>query len=899
MLKLFNTGVSGIKAHQTWLDVLGNNVANVNTYGFKKDRVVFADVLYDNMRHGQAPQGGRGGLNPGQIGNGVKVSSIDHLMNQGNLKETGRTLDLAVNGKGYFILNDGKSEQEYYTRAGNFALDLDGTMVSGSNGYKLLGWQTHIDKVTGDYSVDTSELITSVHIEKEMVLPAVATRNINLKGNLNANNPKAIDDIMIESNGYVSTAPVTSSPATFINTEGSFGSVNTAGFDSYVDSGAVVIVNNAKFVVGDYCSPQQLMDAINNSAAADVTIQYDDTTDRFIVASDTKGKTIKLAQSSVSNYTLMNGAIVSYNDGGYFLNEASLRPDSGISTQDHVKIKFTHLLDPWNQDLFQQEEANYYRWEVIEKLTGKGILTEKTSGSAVALSASAGPGASGSIRINKETFQIADYTTVEDLMTAINASTDAGVTMTYDSSSQRYTIKTDERGAGLTIYQTTGAGETNGFFERIGINTGLISTPTRGIMKLNSLGQVIDNFVDTEYDKVTDYLNCDDNDGRGNDNNIFDSPNEIPVARAGDTTNDDWYYTTFQNGHGKDYMRVDLGGRSVDMFIPNGYYGPEAIEFTPNKDYLANTGPYTSQSLGNLNPLVGNYSAPIFTSPNDASVAAVLKNSADYQYRTAIEYKVSEVVYDSEGIAYTLPFNFEQLDTKKWGWYVRNPIEPNLIAAYGIAYFDADGNYDKNNSKVFGSPSDPMMQPVIEGKVDTANGFEGIYFDPPSTPYPTDNGGSPSHEHGPNALKIRINFDNLFEFASAENDTTIYYQDGRAMGILNDIEVADNGMIMGQFSNGYAVGLAQIPLACFGNEEGLKKIGDTMFINTPNSGFSKRGAPGADDKGTIASGYLEMSNVDLSEEFTSMILAQRGFQANTRNVTTADAILMELMRLRG
>ncbi|MBU0566866.1 flagellar hook-basal body complex protein, partial [bacterium] len=389
------------------------------------------------------------------------------------------------------------------------------------------------------------------------------------------------------------------------------------------------------------------------------------------------------------------------------------------------------------------------------------------------------------------------------------------------------------------------------------------------------------------------------NDGRGNDNNIFDSPNEIPVTRTGDTINDDWYYTTFKDGHGKDYMRVDLGNRSVDMFIPNGYYGPEKIMFSPNKDYLANTGPFTSQSLGNLNPLEGNYSAPIFTSPNDAAVEAFLKNSADYQYKTAIEYKISEVVYDSEGIAYSVPFNFERLDTKKWAWYVRNPIEPDKIAAYGIAYFDAYGNYDKNNSKVFSSPSDPMMQPVIEGKVDSANGFEGIYFDPPETPYPTDNGGSPSHEHGPNPLKINISFDNIYEFASAENDTTIYYQDGRAMGILNDISVADNGMIMGQFSNGYSVGLAQIPLATFGNDEGLKKIGDTMFINTPNSGFSKRGAPGTDDKGSIASGYLEMSNVDLSEEFTSMILAQRGFQANTRNVTTADAILMELMRLRG
>ena len=132
MLRSMYSGISGMKNFQTKLDVIGNNIANVNTYGFKKGRVTFKDAISQSIQ-GASGGGTKGGTNPIQVGLGATLGTIDTIDTQSSMQTTGRTLDLAIDGDGYFVVNDGT--KDYYTRAGNFYLDDDGNLVNGDGFY--------------------------------------------------------------------------------------------------------------------------------------------------------------------------------------------------------------------------------------------------------------------------------------------------------------------------------------------------------------------------------------------------------------------------------------------------------------------------------------------------------------------------------------------------------------------------------------------------------------------------------------------------------------------------------------------------------------------------------------------------------------------------------------------
>ncbi|HHW38886.1 MAG TPA: flagellar basal body rod protein FlgG [Bacillales bacterium] len=135
MLRSMYSGISGMKNFQTKLDVIGNNIANVNTYGFKKGRTTFKDLVSQQIAGATGPiANGKGGVNPRQVGLGSSLASIDTIDIQGSTQTTGRPLDLAISGDGYFILSDGSNK--YYSRAGNFYLDASWNIVN-ADGLKL------------------------------------------------------------------------------------------------------------------------------------------------------------------------------------------------------------------------------------------------------------------------------------------------------------------------------------------------------------------------------------------------------------------------------------------------------------------------------------------------------------------------------------------------------------------------------------------------------------------------------------------------------------------------------------------------------------------------------------------------------------------------------------------
>lgn len=129
MLRSMYSGITGLRNFQTKLDVIGNNISNVNTYGFKKGRTVFKDLVSQTVAGASAPGMDRGGVNPKQVGLGSQLATIDTLHGQGSTQFTGNTLDLAISGDGFFIVNDGG--EDVYTRAGNFYMDRDGRLVDG------------------------------------------------------------------------------------------------------------------------------------------------------------------------------------------------------------------------------------------------------------------------------------------------------------------------------------------------------------------------------------------------------------------------------------------------------------------------------------------------------------------------------------------------------------------------------------------------------------------------------------------------------------------------------------------------------------------------------------------------------------------------------------------------
>src|ERR1700730_7044850 len=181
MMRSMFAAISGLKNHQTFMDVVGNNIANVNTTGFKQSRVTFQDILSQTLRGASGPQGGRGGVNAEQIGLGVLVSGIDTIQSQGTLQSTGKSTDMAVQGEGYFVMSDGK--QNMFTRDGAFDLALDGTLASASSGFHGLGWQAN--PLTG--VIDTTVPAGNITVPVGAGMIGKPSAALNITGNLNSN----------------------------------------------------------------------------------------------------------------------------------------------------------------------------------------------------------------------------------------------------------------------------------------------------------------------------------------------------------------------------------------------------------------------------------------------------------------------------------------------------------------------------------------------------------------------------------------------------------------------------------------------------------------------------------------------------------------------------------------
>lgn len=278
MLRSMYAGVTGLRNHQIKMDVIGSNIANVNTVGYKKGRVTFQDALYQSLRGASSPQQNRGGTNPQQIGLGMSLGTVDVVYSSGSAQTTGKMTDLCIQGEGFFILSDGS--RTFYTRAGVFDFDTQGNYVSSANGYQVMGYAADEKGV-----LDTGRLVP-ISLANYQSAPPKATEEVALRGNIDASYPvfdagnpslggrKSLTKTVYDSLGTEHTLELTFTKTAVGEWEVS---VNFDGTAPASGQSKTITFDSQGKIISDANNPATLEVQVTNLAdgAADMTIKVD------------------------------------------------------------------------------------------------------------------------------------------------------------------------------------------------------------------------------------------------------------------------------------------------------------------------------------------------------------------------------------------------------------------------------------------------------------------------------------------------------------------------------------------------------------------------------------------------------------------------------------------------
>jgi len=305
MMRSLFSGVSGLRNHQVKMDIIGNNIANINTIGYKSSRVTFEESLTQTIKEGMRGHDSIGGQNPYQVGLGMTVSSLDMDFSQGNLETTGRVTDLAIQGDAFFVLNDG--EQDYYSRAGNFTVDGEGRLVAPKNGFVVQGLMA--DRYG---KILTSQPITGIVLPFGQQSPAKATTEIGYYGNLDS-------DSQAKSNQYTAdygkAASITGTAAPVSLTIGAANDTLAITVDDDMGS---TITKTLTLTHKTYSSVSNLVAEINNQLsgysdiAGEVKAYVDDSTGNVKISTVDKGGTstsLALSGNACANLNLSTSTV--------------------------------------------------------------------------------------------------------------------------------------------------------------------------------------------------------------------------------------------------------------------------------------------------------------------------------------------------------------------------------------------------------------------------------------------------------------------------------------------------------------------------------------------------------------------------------------------------------------
>lgn len=383
MMPSLFSAVSGLTNHQTRMDVIGDNIANVNTIGFKGSRVSFATGFSQLLEAPDGPSETRGGKNGIEVGLGMRISSIDRVFEQGNFENTGNRTDLAIQGDGFFVVGDGN--QQYYTRSGNFQLDADGSLLAAGGRYHVLGRLA--DKNGVLISSSSVEPLTLPFAEKD---PARATTEISYFCNLDASSSKArmhTASIAFTSNG---------NPATMSTAINSLDQV-TAGLD---DGDQVVIAGTNRggqavsftFTYGasnDGTTLGDLVNRINSSAGYNSAAPEGST-----ISVDASGKLLLRDNLSGASQTTIAMNFVDEGGASAMLLPTFANTEAGTTGTHSTSISvYDSRGDKHKVEItFTQDvtEANKWNWEIVVDDGAIDDINDRLMGS------------SGSVRFNTD-----------------------------------------------------------------------------------------------------------------------------------------------------------------------------------------------------------------------------------------------------------------------------------------------------------------------------------------------------------------------------------------------------------------------------------------------------------------------------------------------------------------
>ncbi|MCV3395319.1 flagellar hook protein FlgE [Campylobacter lari] len=792
MMRSLWAGVSGLQAHQYAMDVEGNNIANVNTFGFKYSRADFSTLMSQTSKIATAPDGNLGGKNPMQVGLGAGVNSTTRIHSQGNIQTTNKNTDMAINGDGFFIVSNDGGTTQFFTRAGDFKTDAVGNFVD-NNGYTVQGW--NYNQETGQ--IDSSKSVEDIVIPPGMSMPAKPSTIVSLTANLDSGNSLGAN--------ASAKRPIYA----LDSTHGRRDDTGTAVDEN--DTGHTEFYTTSK-------------------SGAQVTEKGVD----MGVVFNAQGEGLNLRDGQ--------GIWVSYKEAKWQSNQA-----------------FNTSLPTTAADI--QTDTDYTFWGFT-----------RADGTQVP--------ATLDITINGTRIQ-ATGVGQDTFINAINAKTsetgvvasivDGRMTFTNDNSTGT-TSKT--KNINISVNNTT---NTAGQAIRPTGDITQLQPPGPGNTILGGQNGPISVITAHEYIYSSNNVDI----GANPDPNDDATWPDMAGRRTFHTTEDlrellqrDARYAVDYNGSGgrtEDDANVGVkvvvesDGRfkitnpaqdgAKDMTFKVTGYSNEANKIATNDKFTA----MFSALDGNFN--AGNnekYSQDMYLSAHTASIE----------------------IFDSLGTRHELTVQFtKQTKTADGGaeWSiiisVPEPAEINFSGdgapgniVVGNLRFGNDGSLQSYTPNVLNFTGNNGSKPDQVVKLDfgTTGGFDGL------TSYDKDS-------------------------ATTKQET-----DGYTGGNLKPdaLRTDENGYIYGEFTNGKTLALAKVALASFPNNMGLEEMGNNLFKATANSGTPTIGHAGEGGRGGLKGSAIEMSNVDLSRALTELIVIQRGYQANSKTITTSDQLLNTLLQLK-
>ncbi|HEB7536137.1 TPA: flagellar hook protein FlgE [Campylobacter coli] len=844
MMRSLWSGVSGLQAHQVAMDVEGNNISNVNTNGFKYSRADFGTMFSQTVKIATTPTDGRGGQNPLQIGLGVSVSSTTRIHSQGSVQTTNSNTDVAINGDGFFMVSDDGGLTNYLTRDGAFKLDAYGNFVNNS-GFIVQGWNINWD----DQTIDSSRSPQNIFIDPGMHIPAAKSTEVAIKANLNSGlnigtssrNLYALDSV----HGYNN---------------------KTQRAEDENDTGTTQFYTTSKNSVE---VTEKGVDAGSLFNASGTGLNLRDGQGIWVSYADAKFTTDKPANVNVfdpNNHTNQNGSI--------FWGDKDNTVNLDI-TLNGVNIQ--------NANIRSLDEAIAY----INTFTAPNDTRDGTGVKAVKKA-----DGSGIEFVNDN----ADGTTdnMKNINLTVNQANTAGErhTITWNAGNNNFTAASAKNGANSVWIPT--AANVNGNAESIQIITahkyvyssnpvdiGPMYNPDGGPQFQPGAG----NNAPTDPASLN-YWNAIQGSLKNSDARTFRTTEDLRELLQRDAR----YGVDYDGDGSKTYDADDINQAVKVVVTENGNFAISNANETST--IPANAGAGDTQVTTNPKNMSFNitaYSDKAGTvSTNDAftaifkawdgplTVGGSIKESEQLKLSA---FSAGLEIFDSLGSKHTLEVQFVKQNTtqdggNEWQMIIRVP-EPAEINTTGEG---------PNN--------------IIVGTARFNNDGSLASYTPRTINFSPNNGAAPNQQ-------IKLSFgtsgsnDGLVSSNSAST-LTGQATDGYASGNLKPdaIRVDEKGNLLGEFTNGKTFAVAKIAMASVANNSGLEEIGGNLFKVTANSGNIVVGEAGTGGRGEMKTSALEMSNVDLSRALTELIIIQRGYQANSKTISTSDQMLQTLIQLK-